>query len=106
MRKLSALLFTLLIIASCGQIESKKKNKKSGTKTTSSINSEDYKKSYQFEVNGCNTGEHSFSSSDESEMRRKLCEALQDDELNNGCAESLRFDYFEDNCEGFTWDPA
>lgn len=51
--------------------------------------------SYSFTFNGCETGEHSFSSLQE------LCEGLQDEDLNNSCARSLREEYFESqNCTG------
>ena len=39
---------------------------------------------YQYEVNGCDTGKHEFDSLAE------YCEGLADDDLNNGCAADLR----------------
>lgn len=40
--------------------------------------SENYK--YNYEVNGCKTGEHEYSS------KKDYCRALLDETLNNGCA--------------------
>jgi hypothetical protein len=44
---------------------------------------------YQFEQNGCNTGSHEFKKLED------MCQALKDDQLNQGCALSLRLDHFE-----------
>lgn len=53
---------------------------------------EDKSYSYEFESNGCKTGRHSFGSVGE------MCEALQDENLNRGCALGLRIDYFDESC--------
>lgn len=46
--------------------------------------------SYQYSVNGCDTGKHDFSSNDE------YCAGLKDYKGNNyGCAYSLRKDAYE-----------
>lgn len=58
------------------------------------------REAYQFSYNGCDTKPHEFIHSSAGEARRLLCEALQDDELNQGCAEILRRDYFRDKCSG------
>lgn len=59
-------------------------------------------RSYSFELNGCPTGEHRFTGESVEEVTQKMCAALKDDELNNNCAEAMRKDHFEENCEG-TW---
>lgn len=56
--------------------------------------------SYEYEVNGCNTGKHSFSGSTSDEVTRQLCAALQDDERNKGCALELRIEAFRQKCVG------
>jgi hypothetical protein len=50
---------------------------------------------YAFEQNGCRTETHSFASKD------AMCTGLQDETLNQGCAESMRREYFEaQDCAG------
>lgn len=44
---------------------------------------------YEFEENGCNTGQHTFSNNGD------YCAGLLDDSLNKGCARSLREKAFE-----------
>jgi hypothetical protein len=48
--------------------------------------------SYDFEYNGCKTGKHSFAS------KAAMCDALQDDFLNKGCAYDMRKDFYEQKC--------
>ena len=55
-----------------------------------SENSESY--SYDYNINGCKTGEHSFNS------RRDYCLGLADDSLNNYCAGDLRCRVFKQEC--------
>jgi hypothetical protein len=51
--------------------------------------------SYQYTVNGCDTGQHSFGSLE------AMCHGLQDNGLNNGCALSDRQSYFSSKgCSG------
>ncbi len=50
---------------------------------------------YQIEVNGCNTGEHTFKS------KIAYCEALEDEALNNGCALNERDRLYFANCLEF-----
>jgi hypothetical protein len=50
--------------------------------------------SYDFTENGCPTGNKTFSSVAE------MCKGLQDDELNNHCAEASREAHFKQNCSG------
>ena len=55
--------------------------------------------SYSFELNGCATGEHSFSSLTD------ICAALKDEAVNKGCARSMRRDFFSSKgCAG-SFDP-
>jgi hypothetical protein len=53
--------------------------------------------SYNLTENGCSTGNQSFSTQD------ALCNGLRDDALNNYCAQSLRFQKFQNDCPGHTW---
>jgi HEAT repeat protein len=62
------------------------------------------KETYRFKQGGCDTGEHTYEGP-AAEVKRKLCEALQDDELNRGCAEATRREYFQAMCVGWTWTP-
>lgn len=55
--------------------------------------------SYDFTYNGCKTNRHSFSGSPE-DVRSRLCAALQDEALNNGCAQSMREQMFNSKCTG------
>jgi hypothetical protein len=68
------------------------------TKPTASLS-----KGYQFEVNGCNTGFHRFTGATSDETIRQYCDALQDQTLNNSCAEWVRRSSFNDDCPGMTW---
>lgn len=58
------------------------------------------REAYQFELNGCNTGLQEFVHSSADEARRMMCETLQNDDINKGCAEFLRRDHFESKCSG------
>lgn len=58
-------------------------------------NSENFQ--YEYEVNGCKTGAHSFDS------KQSYCEGLKDDSLNNGCAYSIRKEEFRRQCSGQSW---
>ena len=49
--------------------------------------------SYEYTVNGCETGKHEFDS------KEAYCAALKDDALNHGCASSLRQETFTNNCK-------
>jgi hypothetical protein len=58
-------------------------------------NSSNSNLSYELTYNGCKTGKHSFSSEE------ALCEGLQSESLNNGCAENMRKQYFTSHsCSG------
>jgi HEAT repeat protein len=67
--------------------------------------SEQYKETYRFILNGCDTEKHDFSASSAAEVKKQLCEALQNVPLNKGCAEPLRRDFFEKKCSGYAWNP-
>jgi len=50
---------------------------------------------YQLELNGCNTGKHTFSS------KVAMCNGLKSQSLNDYCAVSLRENHFNlNNCSG------
>ncbi len=53
--------------------------------------------SYEFQYNGCKTGRQSFKS------KGDLCNALQNNTLNNNCASGLRANYFQKNCPNQTF---
>jgi hypothetical protein len=50
--------------------------------------------SYEFSVNGCSTGNHTFDS------QYGYCEGLKSTMLNNNCAYATRKITYESNCEG------
>lgn len=56
------------------------------------------KKTYKFEVNGCSTEQHSFDSD------QTYCEGLRSDSLNHGCAEELRKEAYQRDCN-LVWQP-
>lgn len=78
-----ALLFILFVTAACNQVMD--------------YANEDSAYSYDFNVNGCATGEKSFSS------REAMCDALTNDSLNNNCAENERYTKFLSDCPDRTW---
>jgi len=49
--------------------------------------------SYDFTVNGCKTGKHEF------DTLKAYCDALKDDDLNQGCATSFREIEFDSRCK-------
>ena len=61
------------------------------------VNKEDKKLSYDFTENGCKTNAHEFSS------QQEYCDALKNDDLNNHCASSMRYDQFKQSCPGQSW---
>jgi hypothetical protein len=64
-----------------------------------------HREAYQFNWDGCDTGNQEFISSNADDARAQLCAALQDSSLNKRCAESMRKDLFESKCAGKTWNP-
>lgn len=64
-----------------------------------------YKESYQLVANRCDTEKHDFISQSAADVKKQLCDALQNDRLNRGCAEQLRREMFEIKCSGFVWTP-
>ena len=52
---------------------------------------------YDFTYNGCPTGKKSFGSRDE------MCSALQNNSLNNHCAQDMRRQHFSRECPGKTF---
>lgn len=67
--------------------------------------SESHRNSYELSENGCSTGAHEFSSGSDEDTQRQICSALQDEELNKGCAQDLRRIQFEETCPGQTFTP-
>lgn len=59
--------------------------------------SETVDKSYQFNVNGCDTGKVNYTSNDD------LCAKLQDESLNKFCAQDKRKEMFDQSCGGKAW---
>ncbi len=52
-------------------------------------------RTYDLELNGCKTGKHEFGS------LADMCKGLKDSKLNNGCALSMRREFFNSSgCEG------
>lgn len=49
--------------------------------------------SYHYSENGCDTGEHSFSS------KKEYCDALKNESLNQGCAPRLRLSAGSKDCD-------
>ena len=49
---------------------------------------------YDLNVNGCATGSHSFNSLND------YCDGLEDNSLNNGCAQNERGNLFTAKCPG------
>ncbi len=54
---------------------------------------------YEFELNGCPTGKREFSS------KADMCQGLQNNNLNNGCALGMREEYFKAQCPGQDFNP-
>lgn len=79
-----SLIAVLMIFASACQKDFKEESK------TSDL-------SYQFNVNGCDTGKISYSSDGD------LCNKLKDDSLNKGCAYNQRLEMFNQRCGGQAW---
>ena len=65
------LLGTFLIVSGCGS-------------------SEDY--TYQYNENGCETGKHEFDS------KESYCNGLKNEDINHGCASSIREKTYKSNC--------
>lgn len=66
--------------------------------------SSNYKDSYQFALNGCDTGTHEFTGDNADDVKKQVCNALKDATLNKGCAEDQRHQAFQSKCSGYTWD--
>jgi hypothetical protein len=70
------------VIVGCGKEESSK---------ASSVSY-----SYDFNQNGCPTGQHTFDS------KSAYCAGLKNEDLNNGCAYSTRYQTYKAEC-GSDW---
>jgi hypothetical protein len=53
---------------------------------------------YDYSIYGCATGPQHFH------HHREYCNALKDNELNNGCAREARHDQFQQDCSAYSWD--
>jgi hypothetical protein len=71
--------------------------------SSSSEKTENHSDSYNFTLNGCETKEHKFTGSSEDDVRNQICAALKNEDLNNGCAVSLRYEMFKQKCPGISW---
>lgn len=76
-----------------------------GDKNNSLGEGAQHKQTYRFILNGCDTGKHDFSSASATEAQKQMCEALQNDQLNNSCAEPLRQEFFNKKCSSYAWSP-
>ena len=92
--KISLLIFALLAIgsAACGSSSSSP----NGAPDTGVENQE---LTYQYNLNGCDTGSHQFPS------LAAYCAGLESSSLNKGCALSMREQFFQQKCVGMTWTP-
>jgi len=54
---------------------------------------------YTLEFNDCSTGTHTFRANSRTELNKKVCRALLDDELNNYCAFELRMIKADNYCD-------
>lgn len=102
MKNIFLLSIFALSLAACSEDSG---GRKGSSGSNQNVGTSDIKDSYQFVMNGCDTGKHDFASASMEETKKQLCVALQDDQLNNSCAEPLRQDYFTKKCSGYTWTP-
>lgn len=65
----------------------------------------EFTNSYHYNDDGCSTGEHKFKASTKKEVTKQMCNAFQNDKLNNSCAEMQRELQFNQQCEGLIWSP-
>lgn len=77
MRILSLSTITIALLFACGIKEEAKKES-----TSDSL-------AYRYDINGCDTGSHSFGSKEE------LCKGLENQKLNNSCATDMRAQTFK-----------
>lgn len=62
--------------------------------TACDVKKEEKSYSYDYTLNGCNTGKQEFSSQED------MCRGLRDDARNNYCASSIRADAYQQSCAG------
>ncbi len=53
--------------------------------------------SYDYTENGCPTGNQTFRS------REEMCDGLKSDTRNNYCAQTLRYQRFQEDCPDRSW---
>lgn len=95
MKNLNYLIMIIIFSLGCAKREESKVNNNIDTTQRNQTPQESQMQSfkYEFEQNGCNTGKKEFSSKSE------MCQGLQQESLNNGCALELRKDYFKQMCD-------
>ncbi|MGZ3723850.1 MAG: hypothetical protein ACXVA9_12995 [Bdellovibrionales bacterium] len=106
----SLALISFMTLAACAGVDSETKttnttvsggsNPAAGTSSSSSS----ITKRYQFNINGCDTGEHIITTSSEEETAKQYCQTLRDNSANNGCAEGFRRASFKIECPGMSWE--
>jgi hypothetical protein len=64
-----------------------------------------FRVAYSFWENGCFTGRQRISGYDRESTRQQLCQRLQEDWPNRGCARGMRQAYFANMCSGIAWSP-
>lgn len=91
-------------LTSCGKDKTASKSSSTSNGAVDTVNSStSVKQSYQFTVNGCDTGKHEFVDTTPARTLAQVCAALQNNSLNNYCAESARRNYFSLKCSGQKW---
>ena len=89
MKNLNLILMTFLLVA-CGKGGLPWDNSQVGIQSVEPAQAEPF--TYELGNAACTTGHHSFNSLDAT------CEALLDNELNNGCVESKRLKLYDSHC--------
>ncbi len=103
--KLIPVFVLMLGLLACGKDSDKTKSGALAVESVNHTSSSSVKEIYQFTYNGCDTGKKEFSAEDKTEVRKALCDGLQNDKLNNGCAYSLRYNHFQSQCSDMVWSP-
>jgi hypothetical protein len=107
---LISLIFVLITLTfvSCGKNTSNTNSTNSvgsDIAGNNSFSSSSAAQSYQFIFNGCDTGTHNFTDTTTTKALIQMCDALNNNSLNNYCAQNQRQQYFAEVCSGMTWNP-
>jgi hypothetical protein len=86
MKKIMSIILMSSLLMSCG--------KKEDNESESNISLQ-----YELSSNGCSTGTHVFTGSNQQATQLKVCNALYDDKTNNYCAWNLRSMKIKTECE-------